>query len=272
MGEIGMVKLNTGYSMPNLGYGTWQIIFGARKKVIKAIEAGYRLIDTAKIYGNEVGVGAAVRDSGVDRSDIFVTTKLWTSEQGYESAKMAFDDSIKRLGLDYIDLYLIHWPGHDSARRRQSWVALEELYQEESARNIGVSNYKVEYLEELMAYAQVPPAVNQIEFHPYIYEEQLPTLDWCRARGIIVEAYSPLAHGRHSQEPLIADIAAKHNATSAQIMLAWCRHHGTVPLPKTTDAKRMKENLESVNIKLSVEEVNQLNSLSRDESVIRSRH
>lgn len=272
MADGGKVKLNTGNDMPKIGYGTWQILFGARKKVIKAIEAGYRLIDTAKIYGNEVGVGAAVRDCGLDRSEIFLTTKLWTGDQGYESTKEAFDDSIKRLGLDYIDLYLIHWPGHDPDKRQQTWKAFEELYEEEFAKAIGVSNFKVEHLKEMNAYAKVQPAVNQIEFHPYIYEEQLPVLDWCKDRGVVVEAYSPLAHGRHAQEPLIAAIAAEHQATSAQIMLAWCMHHGTVPIPKTTNPERMMQNLQAVDIKLTTDEVNQLNSLSRDESIITSKH
>lgn len=272
MVKVGEVKLNTGVSMPRFGYGTWQILFGVRKKVINAIETGYRLIDTAKIYGNEVGVGAAIRESKVDRSDIFLTTKLWTNEQGRLSTKPAFDESLKRLGLEYIDLYLIHWPGHDPVRRRESWQVLEELYDEEFAKAIGVSNYHVDHLEELQTYAKVLPAVNQIEFHPYIYEDQLPVLDWCRDRGIIVEAYSPLAHGRHAKDPIVAAIAQAHNATSAQIMLAWCLHHGTVPIPKTTDPDRMKQNLDSINIKLTGEEVNKLNSLSRGESTIRGRH
>ncbi len=268
----GKVKLNSGAEMPNLGFGTWQILFNVRKKVLQAINTGYRLIDTAKIYGNEVGVGAAVRDSGVDRQDIFLTTKLWNGDQGYDTAKIAFENSLIRLGLDYIDLYLIHWPGHDPARRKDSWRALEEIYDEESAKAIGVSNYKVEHLEELFNYAKVKPAVNQIEFHPYIYNEQLATLEFCRQQGIVVEAYSPLAHGRHSKEPIIAEIAAKHQASSAQIMLAWCLHHGTVPIPKSTDPGRMKENFQAIDVSLSVQELDKINSLSRDESIITSRH
>ncbi len=266
------IQLNTGNNIPNIGYGTWQIIFGTRKKVLKAIETGYRLIDTAKIYGNEVGVGAAVRESKIPRGEIFVTTKLWPGEMGHEKARRAFDDSLVRLGLDYIDLYLIHWPGNDGQKRMESWSAMEELYREESARAIGVSNFGVEHLEELFAYAKVKPAVNQIEFHPYIYADQKATLDFCKKHGIVVEAYSPLAHGRHVGEPLILEIAKKHNASSAQILLAWCLAHGTIPIPKSTDPGRMKENLDSVKINLSQDEVERINGLSRGESIITIRH
>ncbi|MGZ6004810.1 MAG: aldo/keto reductase [Candidatus Saccharimonadales bacterium] len=268
MAEVGKVKLNTGASLPAIGYGTWQIIFNVRKKVMAAIELGYRLIDTAKIYGNEVGVGAAIRDCGVDREEIFLTTKLWNSDQGYESALAACDESLQRLGLEYIDLYLIHWPSHDPSRRRQSWLALQDLYRRGQAKAIGVSNFNIDQLVELLSYAEVKPAVNQIEFHPYIYRRQLPTLEYCQQHKIVVEAYSPLAHGRHRTDPLIAQIAAKHGASSAQIMLAWCLHHGTVPIPKSTSLDRMKENIESVSIKLTEADVKAINNLSRDESVI----
>lgn len=262
------VRLNSGTRMPIIGFGTWQIIFHTRKKVLQAIEAGYRLIDTAKIYGNEVGVGAAINESGVDRADIFVTTKLWNGEQGYDGSHRAFDESLRRLDLDYIDLYLIHWPSRERSTRRESWRALEEIYKSGRARAIGVSNYETEHLKEMFEYAKVKPAVNQIEFHPYIYKDNLPILELCQKHGIVVEAYSPLAHGRHANEPAIAEIASRHGASSAQIMLAWCLHHGTVPIPKTTDQARMKENLESVSIKLSTQDVKTLDNLSRGESVI----
>ena len=272
MAEVGKVKLNSGAAMPAIGYGTWQIVFGTRKKVLQAIATGYRLIDTARIYGNEVGVGAAIRECGLDRPEIFVTTKLWTSDQGYESTHAAFDESLRRLGLDYLDLYLIHWPGHDAYKRRKSWQAMEEIYNGKLSKAIGVSNYRVEHLEELLKYAKTKPAVNQIEFHPYIYDQQLATLEFCKQHGIVVEAYSPLAHGRHSKEPVIAEIAAKHKASSAQVMLAWCLAHGTVPIPKSTDAGRMKDNLAAYHIKLKDEEVQRINNLSRNESIIMGRH
>lgn len=268
MTKVGKIELNNGQKMPRFGFGTWQIVLNPRKKVLQAIEAGYRLIDTAKIYGNETGVGAAIRDSGLDRKELFVTTKLWNGDQGYEKALKAFDQSLVRLGLDYVDLYLIHWPGHDAAKRKQSWKALQEIYGEGSAKAIGVSNYEVEHLKELLVDAKVKPAVNQIEFHPYVYGEQKPILEFCKHHGIVVEAYSPLAHGKHSNESIIKEIAAKHKASLEQIMLAWCLHHGTVPIPKSTHQDRMLQNLDSINIKLSEKEIDQINNLSRKESVI----
>ena len=262
------IKLNTGNWMPPIGYGTWQIIFNVRKKVLTAIETGYRLIDTAKIYGNETGVGAAIQKSGVGRQELFVTTKLWNSDQGKDKAMAAFDESLKRLGLEYVDLYLIHWPSRETDKRQQSWQILEEIYNSGRAKAIGVSNYKVEHLEELMTFAKVRPAVNQIEFHPYIYEEQKPTLEYCKKHDIIVEAYSPLAHGRHKQEEVIAKVAEKHQASSAQVMLAWAMWHGTVPIPKTTNPDRMKENLAATDLVLTVEDMSRLSNLSRGEHVI----
>lgn len=263
------LKLNTGANMPIIGYGTWQIIFNVRKRVRAALDSGYRLIDTAKVYGNEPGVGAAVKTSGIKRSEIFVTTKLWNRDQGFVSATKAFDNSLKRLGLQYIDLYLIHWPSHDATTRKQSWLALEEIYKSGVARAIGVSNYTVAHLEEIAGFGTIVPAVNQIEFHPYIYETHLPILEYCREKAIVVEAYSPLAHGRYSKDSLISEIAKSKNATNAQIMLAWAMVHNTVPLPKTTDAGRMVENLAAVNIKLSSQDVEKVNNLSRGERVVK---
>ncbi len=254
--------------MPGIGYGTWQIIFGVHKKVLKAIETGYRLIDTAKIYGNEAGVGSAVRDSKVPRKDIFVTTKLWNSDQGYASAHKAFNDSLERLGLEYVDLYLIHWPGHDAPRRADSWKAMEEINKSGLAKNIGVSNYMATHLEELLSTAKVKPAVNQIEFHPYIYKDQKPVLEFCRKNNIIVEAYSPLARGRHANDKVIGNIAERHKATSAQIMLAWAITHETIPIPKTTDAERMRQNLDSQEITLTVEDIAKIDGLSQGEHVV----
>ncbi len=255
--------------MPAIGFGTWQILFHSRKRVAQALEIGYRLIDTAKIYGNEVGVGAAIRSSNIPRKYIFLTTKLWNSDQGYENGLKAIDESLNRLRLDYIDLYLIHWPGHDAERRRASWKALEEIYTRGKTKAIGVSNYKVEHLDELKRYANVSPAVNQIEFHPFIYNEHKPVVDWCKRHNVVVEAYSPLAHGRHADNRIILDIAQKEGITSAQVMLAWCIHHGTVPIPKSTDAQRMLQNFEALDIKLKDYDIQALNNLSRGEHVIR---
>jgi diketogulonate reductase-like aldo/keto reductase len=200
-----------------------------------------------------------VREAGIARENIFVTTKLWTSDQGYESAKRAFDNSLAALGLDYIDLYLIHWPGSD--RRLDSWRALEEIYKSGKAKAIGVSNYTVPHLEEL-AGNHVVPAVNQIEFHPLVYEDQKEVIAYCKGKGIVVEAYSPLMRGNHLQGPIFQQIGERHDKTPAQVVLRWCIQHGTIPIPKTSRAERMHENLDIFDFELSAEEMDAINSLS----------
>jgi diketogulonate reductase-like aldo/keto reductase len=266
MSEPKQVKLNNGISMPSIGFGTWQIEEGAEttQAVAEALEAGYRLIDTAKLYGNEKSVGQAIRNSGIAREEIFVTTKLWNSDQGYESALQAFDDSLQRLGLDYIDLYLIHWPGgHD---RHRSWQALEEVYESGRAKAVGVSNYAIEHLKQLSKMSDLVPAVNQVEFHPFIYYQQKELLKYCHQSNIMVEAYSPLARGRQDH-PDIVKVANKHKKAPAQIMLRWALQHDTVPIPKSTHKNRMKENLEIFDFEIDAEDMKQLDSISTGERV-----
>lgn len=256
------VQLNTGTSMPAIGFGTWQILLNGRTKnaVSEAIEMGYRLIDTARIYGNEKGVGRAVQSAKVPREELFITTKLWNADQGYDSAIDAFDESRARLGLDYIDLYLIHWPATE--RRHEAWRALEDIYNVGRAKAIGVSNYMVRHLEEVLKRSDIVPAVNQIEFHPFIYKQQQPVLEFCKAHNIAIEAYSPLAQARQMHNPVIGEIAIKHRKTHAQVMLRWAIQHGTVPIPKTTHQHRMKENITVFDFELSSHEMQQLNDLS----------
>jgi diketogulonate reductase-like aldo/keto reductase len=262
MSDISTIKLNTGDSMPAIGFGTWQIEDQdkAAKSVKTAIEVGYRLIDTAKIYGNEQGVGRGIAESGVARKEFFITTKLWNSDQGYESALIAFEQSLKRLGMEYLDLYLIHWPATD--KRAESWKALQKIYSEGLANNIGVSNYTVRHLQELLAETDVVPAVNQIEFHPFIYEQQKEVLEFCREKGIVVEAYSPLARAKDLNNTTLHAIAERHGKTIAQVMLRWAIQHGTVPIPKSTNASRIKENFSVFDFKLSEEEMRTINKLS----------
>lgn len=254
-------KLNNGLTIPNIGFGTWNILLNGRAKrsVIEALHAGYRLIDTAKIYGNERGVGDGIRESGIDRNNIFVTTKLWTSDQGYNNTFKAFDKSLSALGLDYIDLYLIHWPG--SEKRLDSWRAMQEIYASGRSKAIGVSNYTIAHLEEL-ADSKIIPTVNQIEFHPLIYNQQKAVLDYCRSKKIIVEAYSPLMRGRHLDNPVLDKIAKSHSKTNAQVVLRWCIQHDTVPIPKTTHSERIHENLDVFDFKLTGKEMSQINDLS----------
>jgi len=261
--EISSVKLNSGTKMPALGFGTWNLHGDeAERSVRAALNSGYRLIDTAKIYGNEQEVGQAIRDSQVSRQEIFVTTKLWTSDHGYESAHQAFDDSLGRLGLEYVDLYLIHWPGRDRQVRLDSWKALEETQDLGRAKAIGVSNFTPEHLAELAKHSQTTPAVSQIEFHPFIYHRQISTLEYCKKHDIAVEAYSPLSMGRKIDDPLISAVAKRVKRTNAQVMLRWAIQHETIPIPKSAHPERIKENLQVFDFKLSDEEMDVLDGLS----------
>lgn len=234
------LPLNTGGSIPQLGLGVWQTPPGeiAKSAVSFALRQGYRHVDTARIYGNEKDVGAGLRSSGVARDQIFVTTKLWNDDQGYESALRAFDASARRLGLDYVDLYLLHWPV--AGARLESWRALERLHAEGRARAIGVSNFLVPHLEELLGVAKVVPAVNQIEISPFL--QQRPTRDFCARHGIVVEAYSPLTHGRRLNHPVVVAAAARAGRSPAQVLLRWAIQHGLVVLPKSTHEDRILEN------------------------------
>jgi diketogulonate reductase-like aldo/keto reductase len=262
MKVIPSVELNTGINMPAIGFGTWQIDNQSEAKdaVKTALDIGYRLIDTAKVYGNEEGVGKGIKESGLDRSEIFVTTKLWNGDQGYASALKAFDESLKRLGLEYLDLYLIHWPATD--KRAESWKALQKIYDGGLAKNIGVSNYTVRHLEELLESSKVVPSVNQIEFHPFIYDEQKEVLDFCKQKGIIVEAYSPLARAKDLSNTTLHAVAVRHGKTIAQVMLRWAIQHGTVPIPKSTNSGRIKENFNVFDFELAEEEMSTINRLS----------
>ncbi len=258
------IELNNGVYIPKIGFGTWQIVLNGKAEtaVKRALDSGYRLIDTARIYGNEKGVGKAINGSTIPRDEIFVTTKLWNSSQGYESALKAFDDSLKRLNLDYIDLYLLHWPV--TGKRLESWRALEEIYGLGKAKSIGVSNFTLKHLEELLKNSNVTPVVNQIEFHPFLYEEQKDLLRHCAEHGIVVEAYSPLAHGGSvMQDELLQKIGEKHGKTSAQVVLRWCVQHGTIPIPKSTSEDHIHENIHIFDFELDNKDMIAIDGLSR---------
>lgn len=234
------LSLNTGATIPQIGLGVWQTPRGegTRQAVTAALELGYRHVDTARIYGNEADVGAGVRASGVPRGDLFVTTKLWNDDQGYDSALRAFDASLARLGLDYVDLYLLHWPV--AGKRLESWRALERLHADHRARAIGVSNFMPHHLEELLAHAKIVPAVDQIEVSPFL--QQRETRAFCARHGIVVEAYSPLTHGLRLDHPAVAAAAARAGRSPAQVLLRWAIQHDLVPLPKSTSENRIREN------------------------------
>jgi diketogulonate reductase-like aldo/keto reductase len=234
------LPLNTGARIPQLGLGVWQTPRGraTRDAVTAALSAGYRHVDTALIYGNEADVGAAVRGSEVPREEVFVTTKLWNDDQGYDSALRAFDESLKRLGLEYVDLYLIHWPVPH--RRLDSWRALERIHGDGRARVIGVSNYMRPHLQELLAKAKVAPAVNQIEVSPFLQQRDARAV--CAANSIVVEAYSPLTRGHRLDHPVIAGIARRIGRSAAQVLLRWGIQNGLVELPKSAHPGRIAEN------------------------------
>jgi diketogulonate reductase-like aldo/keto reductase len=263
MGQIPTVKLNNGLSMPVLGFGTWNIQEGkeARQAVEDALGAGYRLIDTAKIYGNEKSVGEAIKASKIKRGDIFVTTKLWNSDQGYDSALKAFEESLNRLGLEYVDLYLIHSPAEGRQCALDSWKALEKLHEDGLAKAIGLSNFDPLQTKDIMDNAKVKPAVNQIKFHPFVYSEWQETLEFCKSNEIIFESYSPLARGRGLNNATITKIAKDHKKTPGQIMLKWALQHGTVPIPKSSHKERMLENLDIFDFELTKQQMQALNSL-----------
>ncbi|MCX8106669.1 MAG: aldo/keto reductase [Ignavibacterium album] len=255
-------RLNNGYEMPYFGLGVYKAAPGKEtiEAVSYALEIGYRLIDTAAVYGNEKEVGIAVRQSGIPREEIFITTKLWNDDHGYESALKAFDESLKRLNLDYVDLYLIHWPV--PRLRKDSWKALEKIYSEGRCKAIGVSNYMIKHLEEMRDYAEIIPAVNQVEFSPFLYQKEL--LEYCKSKNIEVEAYSPLARMKKKNNPVVNSIARKYNKTHAQILIRWCLEHKLISIPKSSNKKRIKENADVFDFSLNDDDKKQLNSLNEN--------
>jgi len=255
------VRLKSGVEMPQLGFGVFLV---PPEEVVEpvrvALETGYRLLDTATLYGNEEGVGQAIRDSGVPRDEIFLTTKVWNSDQGYEATLRAFDESQKLLGLDVIDLYLIHWPTPKRDLYVETWRALERLYADGRLRAIGVSNFTVAYLTRLLDEGTVVPAVNQIELHPGLVQEELRNFH--ASHGIVTESWSPLGrgHGLLDQE-VVTSIAAAHDKTAAQVVLRWHLDLGLVTIPKSTRAERIRENFDVFDFTLTADEVAALSAL-----------
>lgn len=252
------IRLNNGRDMPVLGLGVARMAQGSEteQSVLWALEAGYRLIDTAKIYGNEASVGRAVRKSGIAREEIFVTTKLWPTE--FFRVRAALQKSLDKLGLGYIDLYLIHWPV--PLVKRGIWKHFEKIYTAGLVRSIGVSNYSVKQLQALAATAAIPPAVNQVLFHPLSCKKEL--LDYCKSKTIALEAYSPLAKARILNHPGIAKIAEKYAKTPAQIMIRWSLQHGLIAIPKSSNKKRILENAAVFDFAIENDDLKILDNLS----------
>ncbi|CAM5584641.1 MULTISPECIES: aldo/keto reductase [Streptomyces] len=262
--KVPPIILNNGVEMPQLGFGVWQVPDDeAEQAVAAALEAGYRSIDTAAIYGNETGTGKAVAASGVPREDVFVTTKVWNSDHGYDSTLRAFDTSLEKLGLEYVDLYLIHWPTPARGTYVDTYKAFEKLLADERVRAIGVSNFLPEHLERLIEETSVVPAVNQIELHPHL--QQHASREFHTEHGIATEAWSPLGSGKGLLEvPAIVAIAQKHGRTPAQVVLRWHLQLGNVVIPKSVTPSRIKENIEVFDFSLDDEDLAAISALNED--------
>ncbi len=257
------LKLNTGATIPTLGLGVYQMKKGeqTRQAVRWALDAGYRHIDTASFYGNEEDVGRAVKESGVPREEIFLTTKLWPTD--FLRPEKALKESLKRLDTPYLDLYLIHWP---FVGRDRAWKKLEQASADGLVRAIGVSNYSIRQLEELFKKASVVPAVNQVEISPFLFQKEL--IAFCQGKGILVEAYSPLTRGKKLGNGTIEEIAKTHQRSAAQVMIRWSLQHGLVPLPKSSKRERIGENANVFDFTLSEEEMRMLDGLHANYSAL----
>ena len=259
-----IITLNNGVEMPMLGLGTFKMPEGkvVVQSVKKALELGYRHIDTAAYYKNETGVGEGIRQSGISRGEIFLTGKVWTSDYGYDDTLKAYEMSLQRLGVDYLDLYLIHWY---NAKVKDTWRAIEKLYKEKRVRAIGVSNFHIHHLETLLVGCEIKPIINQIEFHPRLL--QMPLFEFCKQQKIQYEAYSPLMQGKIFDIPLLAEMAAKYNRTIAQIVLRWNIQMGVVTIPKSTHIERMSENLNIFDFEISENDMQAICSLDNGQRI-----
>ncbi|WP_306191222.1 MULTISPECIES: aldo/keto reductase [unclassified Streptomyces] len=262
--KVPPIILNNGVEMPQLGFGVWQVPDDeAERAVAAALEAGYRSIDTAAIYGNEEGTGRGIAASGIPREELFVTTKLWNSDQGYDATLRAFDASLAKLGLEYLDLYLIHWPLPSRGRYADSYKAFEKLLADGRVRAIGVSNFLPEHLEHLIAETSVIPAVNQIELHPHM--QQHASRAFHAEQGIATEAWSPLGQGKGLLEvPALVAIAQKHNRTPAQVVLRWHVQLGNIAIPKSVTPARIRENIDVFDFSLDEEDLAAISALNED--------
>ena len=250
------VQLNNGINMPLLGLGVYDMHAEEAVEAVRyALQTGYRLIDTAAMYGNEKQIGEGIRQSGIPRDEIFVTTKVNNTDQGYDQTLRAFDESMKALAIDSIDLYLIHWPIKN--KRASTWKAIEKLYADGRVRAIGTGNYLLPFLEEMDAYATLVPAVNQIEFSPYLFLKN--ELDYCRQHQICLQAYTPLLRGQKFNDPRLQALAAKYNKTPAQIILRWAVQQGISTIPKSSNPERIKENFGIFDFVMSDEDILNMN-------------
>jgi diketogulonate reductase-like aldo/keto reductase len=260
MSTIPTIRLNDGQMMPQFGFGVWQVTnHEALSVVSEALEAGYRSIDTAAIYGNEEGVGEAIRASSIPRDELFITTKLWNNNHGYEAALTSFDQSLDRLKLDFVDLYLIHWPVAGSEAYLDAWRALIKLKEDGRAKSIGVSNFMVPHLKRLISETDVVPSVNQIELHPRFQQRELRVFH--AGHGIATESWSPLGQGTLIADETIAEIGNKYGKTPAQVILRWHLDNGLIAIPKSVTPSRIRENIDVFDFKLDADDLSVLEAL-----------
>jgi len=262
--SVPTITLNDSHTIPQLGFGVFKVDPDETTRIVRdALEVGYRHLDTAAVYGNETGVGTAIAESGVARDDLFVTTKLWNDRQGTESAFAAFEESLEKLGLDYVDMYLIHWPSPANDRFVESWKALEKIQESGRARSIGVSNFLVPHLERLLGETGIVPAVNQIELHPA--HQQPEVTAFAREHGIHIEAWGPLGQGKYPlfDEQVIAEAAEEHGKSPAQVVIRWHLQTGNILFPKSNRRERMIDNFDVFDFELSSTEVVMISALER---------
>lgn len=259
MSSIPALRLHSGQLIPRVGLGLWQITDEEQFKTAftAALKVGYRHFDSAQAYNNEHLLGACLKNVSIPRKDIFLTTKIEVTHFGYKKVKSSFAESLQKLDTDYVDLLLLHFPV--PVLRKKAWQALEEIYEAGQAKSIGVSNYTVKHLQQLLATCQIKPAVNQVELHVFLQQPELR--EYCQAQDIVVEAYSPLAHAKALHEPLLGEIAASYNKTSAQIMLRWCLQQGLVVLPKSITPSRITENIQIFDFEISPKDMKRLKTL-----------
>ncbi|MGP4107584.1 aldo/keto reductase [Virgibacillus sp. L01] len=259
------ITLNNGNRMPQLGFGVWQVPDEeATPAVSKALEVGYRSIDTAKVYENESGVGKALATSSVSREDLFITTKVWNSDQGYDNTLKAFDKSLEKLGIEYVDLYLIHWPTPEFDDYVETYKAMEKLYNDGRVKAIGVCNFNIEHLQRLLDECDVVPAVNQVECHPYL--QQIELKDFCEKHNIYLEAWSPLMNGGEVlNNDAVKQIASKYGKTSAQVIIRWHLQSEAIVIPKSVTPSRIEENFNVFDFELSADDMNEIAKLDCNE-------
>ncbi|MHA1146624.1 MAG: aldo/keto reductase [Promethearchaeota archaeon] len=261
---LNSLKLNNGIEIPILGLGTWMLSDKEAYQSVKwALDIGYRLIDTATIYGNERKIGEVLKETNIPRDELFITTKVWDTDQGYDSTLAAFGKSLKKLKIDYVDLYLIHWP---AKKRNETWRALEYLYNEGWTRAIGVSNFTIRHLKELLKNSSTIPVINQVEFSPFLFQKELR--DFCLAQNIQMEAYASLTRTQKFSNPTLKAIAEKYGKTSPQILIRWGIQHNIIQIPKSANLDHLKSNFDVFDFTISEEDMKKLNNLHEDYRIV----